>query len=90
MISISGISKAKVLVALFNASRQQGMGILDTQGASDLSLHEAEEITNEQLSFNYLRGRIMKVDISKDTFDPWLYDRDNGDGAAKKAIDSIK
>jgi hypothetical protein len=28
----------------------------------------------------------MKVDLSKDAFDPWLYDRDNGQGAAARAL----
>lgn len=31
----------------------------------------------------------MKVDLSGDTFDPCLYDRENGEGSAKRAITAI-
>ena len=41
---------------------------------------------NPKMYFDYLYGRVMKVDLSKDTFDPFLYDRDNGQGAAERAI----
>ena len=33
---------------------------------------------------------IMKVNLSGDEFDGWLYDRDNGEGAAQKAIDKLR
>jgi hypothetical protein len=36
------------------------------------------------LSFDYYFGRPLKVDLSGDEFDPWLYDRDAGTGAAKR------
>ena len=32
----------------------------------------------------------MKVDLSQDTFDGWLYDRDNGEGTAQKVIDELR
>jgi hypothetical protein len=44
----------------------------------------------EQVYFDYLRGRVMKVDLSKDAFDPWLYDRDNGAGAAERAVSRLR
>jgi sarcosine oxidase delta subunit len=57
-----------------------------------MSLEEAQQIVTERrsLRFDYLRGRVMKVDLSEDEFDDWLYDRDNGHGAAAKAITSIQ
>jgi len=36
--------------------------------------------------FDYLYGKIMKVNLSGDEFSPTLYDRDNGEGSAFKAI----
>lgn len=36
--------------------------------------------------FDYLKGRVMKVSISGDSLDPRLYDRDNGQGAAARAL----
>jgi len=41
------------------------------------------------LWFDYLYGRVMKVDLSGDEFEERLYDRDLGPGAAQEAIDSI-
>lgn len=31
----------------------------------------------------------MKVDLAGGAFDPRLYDRDNGSGAAQRAIDAL-
>lgn len=89
-IDITGLSKPKVLVALFNSSKQQGLGFLNSQGAKPLTPEEAEGILKEQSYFDYLRGRVMKVDLKGDSFDPWLYDRDNGSGAAERAISFIR
>jgi hypothetical protein len=41
-------------------------------------------------NFDYLKGRVMKVDLSGDEFDEGLYDRDVGDGAAARAIQSLR
>lgn len=70
MINIAGKSKAKVLQVLFNASKQQGMGFMHADGASQMTEEQAQEITNSgRLNYDYLKGRIMKVDISGDEFD---------------------
>jgi len=36
-----------------------------------------------------VKGRVMKVDLSKNEFDPRLYDCDNGQGEAQHAIDGL-
>lgn len=41
---------------------------------------------NPSLYFDYVNGRPLKVDLSGDEFDPYLYDRDNGEGVADKAM----
>jgi hypothetical protein len=87
-ISILGLDKAEVLQALFNASKQQGMGFMDKTGAVPMSLDEARQElkSNTYGRFDYLRGRVMKIDLSGDSFNPRLYDRDNGQGAAARAL----
>ena len=87
-IDISKLDKAEVLAALFNASRQQGMGFLDESGASAMSIGDAREFTGNGGSqyYDYLRGRVMKVDLSGDQLQTGLYDRDNGEGAAARAL----
>jgi hypothetical protein len=89
MINIKGLNKAKVLAALYNASKPLGLGILQYD-PKDMSEKEAAELLKEQSYFDYLKGRVMKVDLSSDKeFDERLYDRDNGIGAAKEAINGI-
>lgn len=40
--------------------------------------------------FDYLYGRILKVDLSGDEFDERLYERDNGRDSAARAISFLK
>lgn len=89
MINIKGLNKAKVLAALYNASKPLGLGFLQyVPGA--MSENEAAELLKKYTYFDYLNGRIMKVDLSSnEEFDEWLYDRDNGIGAAQKAVNGI-
>ncbi len=89
-VSTKGMNKADVLAALYNASKPQGLGIL---------VHTPDAMTRERAQgildtgdtdFDYLQGRVMKVDLTKDdSFNPWLYDRDNGEGAAFRAVSAL-
>jgi hypothetical protein len=91
MIDIKGFSKAKLLASLYNRARPQGMGFLQYD-PKDMTIEEAQKIIDEltmngyRLYFDYLKGRVMKVNLSKDMLDPSLYDRDNGPGSAFEAV----
>lgn len=86
MISLKGKNKAEVLAKLYNASHPQGMGIFQAE-LRDMKIEEAQEILDSgQTYFDYLKGRVMKVDLSGDEFNPRLYDRDLGPGAAERAL----
>lgn len=87
-IDISKASKAKILAALYNASQPLGMGF-PYYKPEKMSKEEAEELLKEQTYFDYLNGRVMKVDLSTNEFNPWLYDRYNGQGAALRAISHL-
>lgn len=51
---------------------------------------KAPYLNRPEIYFDYLNGRAMKVDLSGDEeFSETLYDRDNGEGAAQRAIDAI-
>lgn len=78
-ISIRGLNKAALLTALFNNSRQQGMGFMHSEGRGAMTEAEASEILKTESYFDYLRGRVMKIDIGGDDVYPGLYDRDNED-----------
>ncbi|MEG2786428.1 MAG: hypothetical protein RR942_01315 [Romboutsia sp.] len=89
MINIKGLSKAEVLKELYNNSRPQGLGFLNFI-PQDMTIEEAREILEQQTYFDYLNGRIMKIDLSSDdSFEEWLYDRDNGVGSAKRVVDKL-
>ena len=80
-----------MLQALFNGSKQQGMGFMDRSGAVPITLEDAERYCqHDNLYFDYLRGRVLKVDLSGDTFSSRLYDRDNGPGAAEEVIQQLR
>lgn len=85
---ISKLDKSEVLAALYNASKPLGLGILQFDPAP-MEKEEAALLLSKYKSFDYLKGRVMKVDLSGDTLDTWLYDRDNGLGAGKAVIDKL-
>lgn len=89
MVDIRGLNKAEVLAALYNNSKPQGFGFL--HDPKPMSVKEAKKILKQQTDFDYLKGRVLKVNLSSDDeFEEWLYDRDNGYGAAQKAIDALR
>lgn len=90
-ISIAGLDKALVLAALYNNSKPLGMGYLHFT-PQPMTKDEAEAILADSASkyFDYLKGRVMKIKLEGVNLDPRLYDRDNGQGAAAAAIDSIR
>ena len=91
MVNIKNLDKATVLVSLWNYSHGQGMSFLGNPNNKKLTLEKARFLIekNHFMYFDYVLGRVIKVDLSKDEFDPRLYDRDCGEGQAQKAIDGI-
>jgi len=89
-IDISGLDKAEVLAALYNAARPQGMGFAQYT-PEPMSFAEAQELLGQTRRFDYVRGRVMKIDFEEgDVLDVGLYDRDNGEGAAHMVINSLR
>lgn len=85
MLNISRVNKAAALAALYNASKAQGMGLLHYD-PSPMSVQEAASLLEKTESFDYLKGRVMKINLSGSWLDPRLYDRDNGEGVAARAL----
>ncbi len=90
MISIKDFNKADVLAALYNHSKPQGLGFLNYI-PNRMTREEAQELldANPRKYFDYLYGRVLKIDLSTDELDPRLYDRDLGNGAAQRVIDKL-
>lgn len=90
-IDISKLDKAEVLAALYNNSQPLGMGILhyDPKPMGKEEAGRLLEQSGERPYFDYLKGRVMKVDLSGNILRTRLYDRDNGSGAAFSAISHL-
>lgn len=105
MIDVSDIDPEVLLAGLYNRSFVMGMGIFQAQ-PGNMTLEEAQEYLNGKVEpdyvgraleggtgaryFDYLNGRVMKVEINGKTLQEGLYDRDMGEGAAQKVIDNIR
>lgn len=87
-IDLTGVDKAEVLARLYNRSKPPGLGFLHYT-AEDMTADQARELLAESTYFDYLHGRVMKIDLSKDVLHTAGYDRDNGPRAAFKAIRSL-
>lgn len=91
MASIQGLDKAAVLAALYNASKPQGMGFMHYE-PQPMTVEEARQLLKSgQTYFDYVKGRVMKIDLKKDDeVDTWGYNRDNGADAAEKVIETLR
>lgn len=92
-------AKPAILAALYNASKPLGLGFLHYDPAP-MTVEEATEImangstidyAKPQVDyFDYLKDRVMKISLKGDVIRPELYDRDNGFGAARKAVEDLE
>lgn len=85
----NGLTDAEVLMVLYNRAKAQGMGLLHYE-PRPMTLTEAEEIVLSRpkgvMYFDYLKGRVIKTDVSENPLDLRLYNRDNGPAAGENAI----
>src|SRR3989338_11056963 len=81
-------NRADVLAALYNASRPQGMGF-QQYDPTPMTREQAQELLDRGTRFDYIKGRVMHINLSGDYLDPHEYDRDNGYGAAARAVFSL-
>lgn len=89
-VNITGLDKAAVLSALYNASHQQGMGFMHTRGGSSMSVEEARAELERTKHFDYLHGRVMKISLDTDDVDEWGYDRDLGQGRLAEVVSGLR
>ena len=90
MISIAGLEKGAVLAVLFNSATSRSLGSLNAHPKPMTSVIGAKVFEEVGPHFDYLQGRVLKVDLSGDEFDEALYDRDNGAGTASAAIIALR
>jgi hypothetical protein len=86
VIDITGLSKAAVLLALWQASKKE----LSFLKERKIDLFDCEERLAKDSYVDYFAGEVIKVNFSGNEFNPVLFDRDVGDGAAQKAVDKLR
>lgn len=89
-VSIAGLDKTALLQALYERARPQGMGILRYDFEERPLSPEVAAAALAGGYIDYLGGRSLKVDLSGDEVDPWLYDRDNGAGALAEVVQRLR
>lgn len=89
-MNIAGLSKAKVLAALFNAAMPLGMGFLHYKPEHVMDEAEAEKLLEKQTYFDYIEGRVVKVNLEGDEVWTANYNRDNGVDAAENIINAMR
>lgn len=94
-VSIKDIPKNELLAALYNNSKPLGLGMLHFD-PTPMSLDDAQNMIEDlkkegrDLFFDYVKGRVMKVDITGDEMKTWSYNRDIGEGAAERIVESLR
>jgi hypothetical protein len=84
-VELTEEQRPAALAALYNASKPLGMGILHYT-PEEMTEAEAAELLKETSYFDYLKGRVMKLNFKYEPLDLRLYDRDNGAGAGHRAL----
>ena len=91
MVNIEGLDVADVLVVLWEHSKEQGHSFLGRYSGI-FTKELAKEELNRSSYCDYINGRVIKCNLPFGTkeFDERFYDRDNGDGAAQRAVDELR
>ena len=85
-IDVTDVAPGVLLQVLYMNARVQGLGFLHST-SGPLTVEEIEDYLKDMPQyFDYLKGRVMKVEIDGKTLSPNLYDRDNGPGAAERCV----
>lgn len=90
-MNITGLNKAHVLQALYNGATR-AIGFANDAGEQQMTTLEAEQEFQARPSgyFDYVRGRKLKVNLSKDIVDTFCYNSANGLGKAEREISKLK
>jgi hypothetical protein len=90
-VDISDLDKFDVLKALWENSKTASFFAMMPQMAPKFSDGEARELLARDRAYvDYLCGRVIKTDFSKNTLDPWGYDRDNGQGSMQNVVNGVR
>lgn len=87
-VNISGIDKVKLLEALWKNAKPASFFTLGGMSAPAFD-HTMSEVSVKKY-IDYYAGRCIKVDISKDSVEPRLYDREYGVGSFESVVNKLR
>jgi hypothetical protein len=87
-VDISGLNKSRLLFALWNNSGVASVFKNAPFMAPSLNMAKADEAVLGYI--DYFCGRCIKSDLSGDSVNPYLYDRDMGPGAFAKVVAQMR
>tara|TARA_B100000424_G_C22564604_1_gene319215 strand:+ start:113 stop:397 length:285 start_codon:yes stop_codon:yes gene_type:complete len=91
LVDISGLDKDVLLQKLWENSKVAGFFAMHNVPAPEWDLEAAKAELREDGYADYIKGRVMKVNIYKsDKVDPWLYDRDNGADEFQEVVNEMR
>lgn len=89
VIDISNKDKAEVLAELYNNSQPMGIGMLQYD-PTPMTTEIARKILEKTQSFDYLKGRPLKINLEENIISVYGYNHDNAKGLAQKVISSCR
>lgn len=96
MIDISKADKAVVLMQLYNNAHRAGVcpnpvAIEKMRSLPEMTLERARQFVERgDLDFDYLSVRSLKINLGPDIINEWMYDRDNGEGTARRSLEGVE
>lgn len=93
IVDITGLNKEDVLRVLYNAAKPLNNLLAITMGREVMMPYTAKNIIRSKgnyLYFDYIYMRPMKIDITTNSVDTSLYNRDNGANAAENAVNQLR
>ena len=87
-VNIKGIDKVQLLEELWTAQKVASWFSFHPVQVPLFDRVKAQEAVKEEI--DYFQGRAIKLNLSNDSIDPWVYDRDAGQGTFKKIVDQLR
>ncbi len=88
-VSFENLEKAMVLAALYNGAKPSSTDIA-SYDPEPMTVAEGKELTFKRNHFDYIKGRILLIIFTENTFNSKLYNKHNGENAAESIIESLK
>lgn len=102
-VNIAGLDKVELFAALYNYAKPLGMGFMQydptplTKEAAEKLMSAGDDssrmfpgFAKKGLYFDYVKGRPLKINLEGDEMDTYLYNRDQGEGAAEKIVAKLR